>query len=87
MHVSRVYAHDLQSKNIKEIQPQLDESMKCHLSDLSVQEDIAINYAKFRRQKQQGQSFERHDQRPFNSKNFGTNKSCSLCKSAGRNYH
>ena len=44
-HVSRVYAHDFQIKTIKEIQPQLAEAMVCLLSDLSVQDDIAINYA------------------------------------------
>ena len=86
-HVSRVYAHDLQSKTIKEIQPQLAEAMDCLLSDLSVQDEIAINYTNSRRPKQRGQSFQRHDQRSFNPKGFNSNKSCILCKSAGRNHY
>ena len=85
-HVSRVYAHDLQTKTFKEIQPQLAEAMDCLLSDLSVQDEIAINYANSRRPRQQSQPFKRREQRNFNSKASNTNKSCILCKSAGRNH-
>ena len=69
-HVSRVYAHDLQSKTLKEIQSQLAEAMDCLLSDLSVPDEIAINYANSRRPKQQSQQFKRREQRNFNPKTF-----------------
>ena len=91
-HISRVYAHDLQTKTIKEIQPQLAEAMDCLLSDLSVQDDIAINYANSsRRSRQRSQPFQPFQQhRPFQPKGTGnsnnSNKICILCKSAGRNH-
>ena len=65
--------------------------MDCLLSDLSVQDDIAINYTNSRRSKQGSQPFQSFQrQRPFQPKgtvnvNNG-NKICILCKSAGRNH-
>ena len=53
-----------------------------------VQHDIAINYTNSRRSKQRNQPFHRREQHRPNTKNFGSsnNKSCILCKSAGRNH-
>ena len=44
-YVMRTYAHDLQSKSLKDLQPQLAENMDSMLSDLNTQEDIQIQYS------------------------------------------
>ena len=45
-YVMRIYAHDLQSKSLKDLQPQLAENMDSLLSELNTQEDIQIHYSK-----------------------------------------
>ena len=48
-YVARIYAHDLQTKSLKEIQPLLAESMDSLLAKLSAQVDISINYSSTRK--------------------------------------
>ena len=45
-YVARVFAHDLQSKTLKDIQPQLALSMDSLLAEISAQEDIQVHYAR-----------------------------------------
>ena len=63
--VGRVYAHDLQSKSLKDIQPQLAASMDSLLADLAVQDEVKINFSR-----------SRHTQkpRPSHSKQFNTDR-------------
>ena len=93
-YVQRVYAHDLQTKTVKDIQPILSQSMDTILADLAVQDDIQIQYTR--------SSFNNYNNRMNNSSNRNnnrgnssrsqstpgrtTNKSCSLCKAAGRSH-
>ena len=81
-YVARVYAHDLQSCTLKDIQPRLSQSMDSLLAELSTQEEIQIHYTKSK--------FHQHSNR--NNKNFNNfnnkpkhkNKHCVICKSASR---
>ena len=45
-YVSRVYAHDLQTKSLKEIQPQICEAKDSLLLEISAQEDIQVQYSR-----------------------------------------
>ena len=45
-YISRVYAHDLSSRTLKDIQPQICESMDSILADMAAQDDININYSR-----------------------------------------
>ena len=45
-YVSRVYAHNLQSQTLKDIQPQLAVDMDQLLLELNAQEDINVNYSR-----------------------------------------
>ena len=82
-YISRVYAHDLQTKSLKEIQPQIVEAMDSLLMEIPSQEDIQVQYScssnpkSWDRQKQK--------QRKWTSPS-NLSKVCILCKSAGRNF-
>ena len=43
-YISRIYAHDLQTRSIKDLQPQLAECMDALLMEINVQEDVQISY-------------------------------------------
>ena len=45
-HVSRVYAHDLQSKSLKEIQPQICDAMNSLLAEMNTQDEVSVNLAR-----------------------------------------
>ena len=45
-YVSRVYAHDLQSKSCKDLQPQICENIDSLLTEMAAQDDIHINYTR-----------------------------------------
>ena len=86
-YVARIYAHDLQTKSLKDIQPQLADSMDSLIADLSVQEEISISYASSRK-KQHRNTFRSNragDNQfpPVNSQD--SNNICAICKAAGRN--
>ena len=83
-YVGRVYAHDLQSKCLKDIQPQICLAMDSLLAELETQEGISVSYSKSSWSK---------DRKPRNrppttpsSSSSSKSKHCILCKSAGRNY-
>ena len=42
-YVSRVYAHDLQSRSLKDVQPQICQAMDSLLAELNAQEEVQIN--------------------------------------------
>lgn len=83
-YVSRVFAHDLQTKSLKDIQPQICAAMDSLLLELNAQEDIQVHYTrssypnKWQRQKP---SNRRPPPRPNQSQ-----KLCILCKAANRPY-
>ena len=90
--VGHIYAHDLQSKSLKDIQPQLAASMDSLLTDLAVQDEVKVNYSRTRHPSQQGSStFNNRNRSNARSKNVSfnpkptTQKRCLICKSAGRN--
>ena len=91
LYVSRVYAHDLQSKSLKDIQLQICHSMDSLLAELNSQEECQISYSKsnFTKRKGKGVSFyKRDEQGSLHKSNIHgkTQKSCVLCKAAGRTY-
>ena len=45
-YVSRVFAHDLQTKSLKDIQPQICSAMDSLSLELNAQEDIQVHYSK-----------------------------------------
>jgi len=45
-YVARVFAHDLQTKTLKDIQPLLSQSMDSLLAEITAQEDIQIHYTR-----------------------------------------
>ena len=90
--VGRIYAHDLQSKSLKDIQPQLAASMDSLLTDLAVQDEVKVNYTRTQQSSQHGSSrFNKRNKNNFKSKTTMsspksvTQKHCLICKSAGRN--
>ena len=79
-YVSRVYAHDLQNKSLKDIQPQLADSMETILEEINTQENIQVQYSR---------SFRQEPQRKLSLKNetiSHRSKQCILCKESGRKY-
>ena len=91
-YVACVYAHDLQLKTLKDIQPQISQSMESLLAELNAQEDISIHYARssFRKTNNSSQ-FTRVNRDKANKfvlcNNSGSSvKQCIICKAAGRKY-
>jgi hypothetical protein len=93
-YISRVYAHDLQTQSLKDIQPQLSDSMDSLLQDLATQEEISVQYSSTKRRPFQRKPSYRHESNPSHrseskpwnrneSKPFNS-KSCTLCQAAGR---
>ena len=80
-YVARVYAHDLTSKSLKDIQPHLSQSMDSLLAELVAQSEIQVNYARSSYDRHRSPS---HDSRPDN--NTRSSKTCTLCKCAGRKF-
>ena len=81
MYVSRVYAHDLMTKSLKDLQPQICQNLDSLLMELSTQEEIKINYSRLRNNKFRGYS-DRNPQRPGPS----SQKSCAFCKACKKAY-
>ena len=44
--ISRIYAHDLQTKSLKEIQPQICEAIDLLLIEMAAQDDIQVNFSR-----------------------------------------
>ena len=85
-YVARIYAHDLQTKSLKEIQPLLAESMDSLLTELSAQEDISINYSSTRKHQFKDKYKRGKTTQPLQRNATPSQKSCVLCKTAGRSY-
>ena len=94
-YVGRVFAQELQTKSLKDIQPQMCMSMDSLLAELNTQEELVqANYSKsssasgnkrwqsFRRKPQQPQQQQRSQQ----GSSQNNQKQCVLCKTAGRSY-
>ena len=94
-YVARVYAHDLQTKSLKDIQPHLCEAMDSLLVDMSVQDDASVSYSRASNQHRP----RRFNPRGNNNNSFNSNattsrasapnprqKQCILCKTANRAY-
>ena len=89
--VSRIYGHELQSRSLKDLQPQLADSMDSMLQEISAQENIQVQYSR---------SYQQHRSRPTSSRKAtyadpspkkvtfpdDKPKQCLLCKAAGRKY-
>ena len=73
-HVMRVYAHDLQTKSLKDIQPQLCDAMDSLLAELNAQEDVQLNLAS-------GSHEEAQVNRSFSSFNRGSRSQESIFRS------
>ena len=84
-YVARTYAHDLQSKSLRDIQPQICQSMDSLLAELNAQEDVQVNYSNSRNScpsftRGGSNSFAR--QRPQNYQHNTTNKVKSSLQSS-----
>ena len=79
-YISRIYAHDLQTRSLKDVQPQICQSLDSLLAELNTQDDSQVN---FNRSHQKNSKSVR-----FKPKKKGSSlkKECILCKSAGRTY-
>ena len=84
-YVARVFAHDLQSRSLKDIQPQICAAMDSLLTELNVQEDIQISYSRssYNNRRYPGKPSQR---KSHPQKSHQKSKSCILCKAASRPY-
>ena len=98
--VMRIYAHDLQAKSLKDLQPQLAENMDSLLTDLCTQEEVHIQYSQSTQQRRAAQQRFRPTQRQkstrprSNTQQMTTPRAakpasliCIICKSAGRPFN
>ena len=93
-YICRVYAHDLQTRSLKDVQPQICQAMDSLLAELNAQEDIQVNRSFPRSQNQpftpRRSPTQQPQQQRFNSSNNQSSnppsktKSCVLCRAAGR---
>ena len=81
MYVARVYAHDLTTKSLKDIQPQICQNLDSVLMELSTQEEIQINYSKSRNNRPRNYSF--GDRK---SSRTTSQKSCVFCRACKRQH-
>ena len=81
-YISRVYAKDLQTNSIKDIQPQISMNITSILEDLNAQEDIKINYSAGRFNKFNKSN--RKSGRSSTKFNNRQQKVCAYCKAINR---
>ena len=88
--VSRQYAHDLQTKSVKEIQPMIVDNMESLLAGIAAEDDVQIAYTASNSTHSKSSS-----RSPFQSAYKGNNKPqaeakgkklCVVCKLAGRRH-
>ena len=79
---SRLYAHDLQSMTLKEVQPRIAENMESILEEINAHDDIQIHCARSRypNRRYQTMKYKKSKSSPM------PKKSCILCKAGGRHY-
>ena len=86
-YIARIYAHDLQSTTLKDIQPRIAENMDSLIEDLNASEDIKVHYS---RSRYPGSRYSGQRQQGFNKNKNPTaskaKKMCILCKASGRQY-
>ena len=93
--VARQYAHDLQTKSVKEIQPMIVDNMESLLAGINSEENAQISYSNASRSKAQAKAY--HQQapsrktvymayKPTSTPSVKSKKECAICKSAGRKY-
>ena len=85
-YISRVYAKDLQSHTIKDLQPQISMNMQSILDDLNTQEDIKVQFSASRPNWSSSSSFQSRKPGRFPNK-FGKHqkkKTCAYCKAINR---
>ena len=84
-YVGRVYAHDLQTKSLKDIQPQVCMAMDSLLTELNTQEEVQVNYGRVSNSRRDdargGKRWSSKKQAPPQNK---PSEECILCKTAGR---
>ena len=95
-YVSRIYAHDLQARSLKDVQPQICQALDSLLAELNAQEDTQVNRSfqrgratSFRPRRQQQQPRQQFDSQSRSNPQASSSskpKSCILCKSAGRSH-
>ena len=91
-YISRIYAHELQVKSLKDIQPQICDAMDSILHELNTQEEIQVNYSRssYSSQRKPGTMSRRNQNysspRSFQNAPSNRRKTCGLCKSANRPY-
>ena len=82
-YVARTYAHELTQKSLKDIQPQLSQSMDALLAELAAHSEIQVHYS--RSSYHQRRSTKQNPQAGQSSRQV-PGKVCSLCKAANRSY-
>ena len=92
-YVGRVFAQELQTKSLKDIQPQMCMSMDSLLAELNSQEELVqASYSRSssaNTNKRWQSSFKRkpqHPQQQQQSQQGNNQKQCVVCKNAGRSY-
>ena len=86
-YVSRVYSHDLQRMSLKDIQPQICDSMDSLLAEINNQEDIQIKYSRTsykNNNASKGFSYFNRNDGGSRPKQSSERKECVVCKAAGR---
>ena len=84
-YISRVYAHDLQRKSLKDIQPQICDSMDSLLSEMAAQDEVNVNYSRSNFNNR-GRFTNDTRSRPQQRRPVNNRKQCALCKASGRSY-
>ena len=82
--IARQYAHDLQTKSIKEIQPMIVDNMESLLAGIAAQDDIQIAYTNSNTVRSKPRLFNRGNNKS-QAESKGK-KSCTLCKLSGRRH-
>lgn len=86
-YIARVFAHDLQTKTLKDIQPLLSQSMDSLLAEITAQEDIQIHYARSSfKTRNNSKPFLRDTSSPSQNRPSNSAKNCTICKAAGRKF-
>ena len=90
MYVARVYAHELQSMTLKDLQPVISQNMNSLLLELAAQEDIKLAYSSSSNRapfnnRSNTRSFGKPPGRNNNNRRPGqSSKSCAFCKACKR---
>jgi len=82
LYVARVYSHDLLTKSLKDLQPEICQNMESLLMEVASQEDIKIAYSKsnYDRRSSSSSSYNRRDSGPRSQKH------CVFCKACNKPY-